>query len=120
HHERGVQRVLDPVNGEAVVAGRQPEHAVDRPEDERNERDGADPFGQPMARAFLGRAQAAGAAERGAIADHQSAPVMPAMTQMARVAAAAKANTSTAEALAAFTSRPWPESQTRCRTPLAR
>ena len=73
-----------------------------------------------MAGAVLGGAQAAGAAERRAIADHQSAPVMPAMPQTASVAAAAKAKTTTAEALADFTSRPWPASQTRCRTPLAR
>src|SRR5579859_1103317 len=120
HHQGGVQRALDPVDRETIVAGGELQDGVDHPDHQRDERDGADLFGDPVAGAMLGRAQAARLAERRAIADHQSAPVMLAMPQTASVAATAKAKITTEPALADLTSKARPESQIRWRTPLAR
>lgn len=120
HQQGRVERILHPLHRHAIVAGRKADDAIDQPDDQGDERDGRDPLAHPMQGAVLGRAKAAGAAERGAIADHQSAPVMPAIPQIASVAAAAKAKTTIAEPLADLMSRPTPASQTRWRMPLAR
>src|SRR5262249_32072647 len=100
-----VQRLGDPVDREVVVAGGEPKDGEDAPQRQRDQGDRADALADPVGDPVLGRAQAAGARKRRAVADHvQSAPVMASISQMARVAAAGKAKTKMALALADFRS----------------